>query len=247
MAPAHVDLTAIRGASIVYAVGDVHGRDDLLARLVRDIEYDASRLGRPALAIFLGDIVNRGPGARQVVETLIAGPRRRGDFWCCLRGNHEQALLDALESDAAFAKFLQKGGAPTAQSYGVRRRDLRRDALRSAIPESHLAFLRALPLTCRVGDRLFVHAGLARGVPLERQSAHTLMNIREPFLSAPHGFPFTVVHGHTPSNGRPVVADGRICVDTGAVLTGVLTAAAFDDDGPGARFLQARLPVRGVA
>ena len=246
LAQMHLDLTERLGGAIIYAVGDVHGMSYLLGDMIARVESDAANHGRPALVIFLGDVVNRGPATREVIDRLMAGPRRRGDRWIVLRGNHEQSFLDAFLDNAAFGRFLRKGGVQTALSYDVKRRDMSRVALQACVPQEHLDFLNSTPLSCRVGELLFVHAGVERGKPLDDQDAETLMNIREPFLSSPHGLPYLIVHGHVPSGGSPVVTSGRICVDTGAVTTGVLSAAIFDGGGP-ARFLQARSALKRSA
>jgi serine/threonine protein phosphatase 1 len=239
-APAlHLDFTGSLDNAIIYAVGDIHGMSRLLDDLIAGIEVDAANLNRPALVIFLGDVVNRGPASREVVERLIAGPRRLGDRWLVLRGNHEQAFIDAFRDGASFNRFLRKGGVQTMLSYGLKRRDMTLGAMRAHVPREHLIFLNSLPLTCRIGELLFVHAGVERGKALEDQAPESLMNIREPFLGSRHDLPFTIVHGHVPSAGLPVITDGRICVDTGAVTTGILTAAVFRDDRP-VRFMRAR-------
>jgi serine/threonine protein phosphatase 1 len=246
-APAlHLDFTDSLDNAIVYAVGDIHGMSRLLDDLISGIEVDAANHGRPALVIFLGDVVNRGPASREVVERLLAGPRRLGDRWIVLRGNHEQAFIDALRDEASFNRFLRKGGIQTMLSYGLKRKDMTLGAMRAHVPREHLIFLNSLPLTCRIGELLFVHAGVERGKALEDQAPESLMNIREPFLSSRHDLPFTIVHGHVPSAGLPVLADGRICIDTGAVTTGVLTAAVFQDDRP-PRFMRAHVEVKRSA
>ena len=121
-----------------------------------------------------------------------------------------------------------------------------RAAARAWLPQMHLDFMRDMPLSRRIGELLFVHARVERGRPFEEQDPKTLMNIREPFLSSPHGLPYLIVHGHVPSAGRPVIAQGLICLDTGAVMTGVLTAAIFDGGEP-MRFLQARSALKRSA
>ncbi len=226
--PKHVDLTAFAEGSIVYAVGDVHGMADLLDEIVAAIEMDAARHDKPATVIFLGDVVNRGLQTSTVLERLTSAPRRDGDRWLTLRGNHEQSFIEAFRGNSEFARFLKKGGAETLMSYGVRRKDLNLAALRASVPKTHREFLESLPHTFIIGNLLFVHAGVRPGRSLAHQTAETLLNIREPFLISPHGLPYTIVHGHVPSDGKPVVKPGRICVDTGAVITGILTAAAFD-------------------
>jgi serine/threonine protein phosphatase 1 len=214
--------------SLVYAIGDVHGMADLLDALIACIEADAQEAGRPATLVFLGDLINRGPGSRRVIERIMAGPRRPGDRWITLRGNHEQALLDGLQDSAAFQRFLAKGGVQTLRSYGLVGSRMSLESARAALPREHVDFLAHLPLTYRRGGWLFVHAGVEPGTPVEEQTPEKLMTIRKRFQSGAAQLPFTVVHGHVPSRGKPVVAPGRIGVDTGAVTTGVLTAVALE-------------------
>jgi serine/threonine protein phosphatase 1 len=222
----HVDWNGKDNECPVYAVGDIHGMADLLDRLLLEIEADAANLGVPARVIFLGDIVNRGPDSRKVVERLLEGPRRLGDEWLVLRGNHEQSLLDALDDDDAFEKFIPRG-VQTMQSYGLTRKSMTRKAFRSALPDSHKTFLEGLPLTCRTKTHLFVHAGVLPGKQLQDQKPNDLLTIRERFFEKAHTLHRTVVHGHTPTNGDPVIAEKRIDIDTGAYLTGILTAVAL--------------------
>ncbi|MCC2096032.1 MAG: serine/threonine protein phosphatase [Hyphomicrobiales bacterium] len=234
----HIDWRELDDNLPVYAVGDVHGMAHLLDRMLDLIEDDSAQLGVAAHVVFLGDAINRGPNSRQVIERLVGGPRRPGDEWLVLRGNHEQALLDGLRDDEDFEKFLQKGGVQTLQSYGISRKHMTRKDVRTALPKDHVAFLGSLPLTCRTRSHLFVHAGVRAGRSLKQQAAKDLLTLREPFFAEAAKLPWTVVHGHTPSAGRPVVAKGRIGVDTGACMTGVLTAAVIQNCLP-PRFLTA--------
>ena len=225
---------------LVYGVGDVHGMSDLLSHLLNEIEADAASYGRPATVVFLGDVVNRGSKTKQVLDRLVAGPTRPGDRWIVLRGNHEQLMIDALMADdsAIFQRWLKMGGLQTLMSYGATSKRASRAHARELIDPAHLNFLTGLPLTHIAGGYLFVHAGVEPGVPLHRQDADRLMTIRKRFLKAPHGLPFTVIHGHTPTDGKPRLGIGRIGVDTGAYFTGILTAVAIEPTQPGRRFLQ---------
>jgi len=152
-----------------------------------------------------------------------------------LCGNHEISLLEALSSDDAFDRFVPKG-LNTLRSYGLGRDSINRKALKAALPSAHRHFLEALPLTCRTRSHLFVHAGVRPGRPLKRQKVADLTTIRDPFFEGATGLPWTVVHGHTPTSGRPFVGGNRICIDTGACITGVLTAVAITE-GEKPRFL----------
>jgi serine/threonine protein phosphatase 1 len=224
-------------ATVHYGVGDIHGMRRLLDDLLALIEADAG--GDSAVVVFLGDLVNRGPASRQVLERLIEGPSRPCDRWVTLRGNHDQLMLDAVagKSEAAYRRWMQKGGLETLASYGVSRKEASLSRARRAIPSAHLAFLGGLPFSFRAGEHFFVHAGIDPRRPLDRQSEEAMMNIREPFLRGSHLLPFTVIHGHVPSPGGPVVAPRRIGVDTGAYASGVLTAVALRE-GRQPRFLE---------
>lgn len=225
--------------ALVYAIGDVHGMDDLLAEMLDAIDHDADARGRPATVVFLGDVVNRGPHTRQVLDRLCAGPARPQHRWIVLRGNHEQAMLDAVTTgdEVRFRRWLKMGGLQSLASYGGTRKHASPDRARALIDPAHVEFLAGLPLTHVVGAYLFVHAGVEPGVPLRKQRPRKLMTIRGSFLKKPHGLPYVVVHGHTPSAGGPLVGPGRIGLDTGACTSGTLTALAIEPDTDGRRFL----------
>ncbi|HLN22735.1 MAG TPA: metallophosphoesterase family protein [Patescibacteria group bacterium] len=229
----------------LYAVGDVHGRLDLLNRLLAAILRDAASSRAPRrVIVFLGDYVDRGPDSRRVIETLRQGPPKTpqwsGFRWIALRGNHEESLLRFLDDIEIGPMWLANGGYPTIQDYVGEPTpppdDLAalQEALRRALPLEHAAFLSALPTWHAEGDYYFVHAGIRPGVPLDRQSPDDLLWIRRPFLvsSADHGK--LVVHGHTISP-IPEVRPNRIGIDTGAYVTGHLTALVAE--GAGCRFL----------
>ncbi len=224
----------------LYAVGDIHGMDDLLALILAMIAVDAA--GAPATVVFLGDAVNRGPQTRAVLDRLIAGPAESRDRWIVLRGNHEQAMLDALTEaqPTAFSRWLKRGGAATLRSYGGGRKDATPERARALVGRDHLEFLAGRPLMHCEDGHLFVHAGVTPGVPLAEQSPEALMTIRDPFLRKRHRLPYTVIHGHTPTNGQPLLGPRRVGIDTGACLTGVLTAIAIDRTSGAHRFLHAR-------
>jgi serine/threonine protein phosphatase 1 len=219
----------------LYAIGDVHGRDDLLAQLLADIEDDSRRRG-PAqtILLFLGDLIDRGPGSAEVVERLRTY-RPPGVRLVFLAGNHEEVLLRILDGDASLiADWLRFGGAECLRSYGVDAGELAKmtpaqavETVRSAVPDAHAAFLRTFDDTFRAGGYLFVHAGIRPGIPLAEQAPSDLRWIREPFLTdgAEHGF--VVVHGHTIREDVDERAN-RIGIDTGAYRYGVLTALGLE-------------------
>jgi serine/threonine protein phosphatase 1 len=224
----------------LYAVGDIHGRADLLAALEKLIVADLRhRGGKDALLIFLGDYVDRGPRSSAVIERLVQGFALPSAH---LRGNHEQILLDFLDDPELGDLWRRNGGMETLASYGVDvgeialGRGFARTArdLRSRIPAAHLSFLNGLKLSLTVGRYFFCHAGVRPGVPLEAQAADDLMWIREPFILSRADFGKIVVHGHTPVE-TPELLPNRINIDTGAFLTGKLTCLAID--GAATRFL----------
>ncbi len=223
----------------VYAVGDVHGCDDRLAMMHGLIAADlAARPVADPVVVHLGDYIDRGEASAAVIGRLMtpwSGPV--APRIVNLTGNHEAMMLTAIDSgDADEAlQWLSNGGAQSLASWGVPRRTRQRDWAR-AIPPDHLAFMRGLDVRFQAGGYLFVHAGLRPGVPLERQSRHDMLWIREPFLSWQGELPSVVVHGHTPDHDA-VVRANRIGVDTGAVLGGVLTCAVLEGDRMG--FLRA--------
>lgn len=229
----------------LYAVGDVHGRDDLLAGLLARIEADhRARPSARLVLVFLGDLIDRGPASAGVVERLRAY-RPDDARLVFLAGNHEEVMLRVIDGDSGvLADWLRFGGAECLRSYGldpgrIRRMGPRRavEAIRAAVPPAHVDFLRGFEDTFRAGDYLFVHAGIRPGIPLAEQSRSDLRWIRQPFLSdlADHGF--VVVHGHTV---REEVEErtNRIGIDTGAYRTGILTALGLE--GEERWFIQAR-------
>lgn len=216
----------------VYAVGDIHGRLDLLDRLLGMIAADeAARPRAGARLIFLGDYIDRGPDSRGVIERLLQGlpDGLMGHF---LRGNHEAIMLRCLEDPAMFANWAANGGLATLKSYGLDA-SFAADArtvlsqLREVLPEAHLAFLRGLKTTMEVGDYFFVHAGVRPGVPLASQAEEDCLFIREKFLKHRGSFGKIIVHGHTPVS-EPEVLANRIGIDTGSFFSGRLTALRLE-------------------
>jgi serine/threonine protein phosphatase 1 len=222
----------------VYAIGDIHGRLDLLRAAHDRILADAqtSRVARKVV-VYLGDYIDRGAESRAVVDLLLDEPLP-GFQAIHLKGNHEQALLDFLGDSAVAPEWFFYGGDATLASYGVARPTpgggpeallTVQAELRARLPERHLAFYRALKLSHREGDYLFVHAGLKPGVPLEAQREQDLLWIRDEFLSSDADHGCIVVHGHTIAP-RPDVRKNRIGIDTGAYATGRLTCLRIDQD-----------------
>jgi serine/threonine protein phosphatase 1 len=215
----------------VYAVGDVHGCLDRLVTLHEIIAEDiAARPVERTTLVHLGDYVDRGSDSAQVVDWLINRPPVPADLIVNLMGNHEHMMLSALagvDKDAP-NQWLMNGGADSLLSWSISR-TVPPAEWASRIPIRHLIFLRDLAISHRIGPYLFVHAGVQPGVPLEQQSRHDMMWIREPFLSSRADHGFVVVHGHTPKR-EPIVQPNRIAIDTGAVLGGALTCVVLEGD-----------------
>ncbi|MEM7192609.1 MAG: metallophosphoesterase family protein [Pseudomonadota bacterium] len=234
----------IPDGEVTYAIGDTHGRSDLLSQLLEQIQHDAQKADAPTKTlIFLGDYVDRGPDSRGVIDILSGGlPDGFGAIF--LKGNHEQLMLDFLADASWLGPWCRNGGEQTLRSYGVNfdrlehdraPPDMFREEFARALPARHLAFFNALKLYHVVGDYAFVHAGLRPGVALEAQSPNDLIWIRGPFLDALDPFEKMVVHGHTPE-AEPVIRAHRIGIDTGAVFSGRLTAVRLFQEGQ--EFLQ---------
>jgi len=218
-----------------YAIGDIHGRLDLLERLVdliqKDIAEEGLKAERPVL-VFLGDYIDRGPSSRAVVDQILRLRADPGLEVRALKGNHEEALLLFLQ-DAEFGRtWINHGGANTLSSYQIQPPNFRsatedfekaRSALHDAMGPAHLKFFHELELYLQQDDYLFVHAGIRWGVPIEKQLEQDLLWIRKDFLEVDEAMDYVIVHGHTPAE-RPFLGSGRIGIDTGAYATGVLTA-----------------------
>jgi len=237
-ASSDLDHASLPEGHLLYAVGDIHGRFDLLHSLLKQIEADARghAQARKRTLVFLGDYVDRGPDSRSVVEELISGPPQGFDAHY-LKGNHEAILLNFLEDAWHLNHWLVNGGQATMQSYGVETEALARAragpetwrrAFTEALPQSHLRFFKKLELSVGFGDYLFVHAGVRPGVSLAAQTEEDLVWIRNPFLDHTRPFGKVVVHGHTPAH-LPIVQPNRIGIDTGAVFTDRLTALRLQD------------------
>jgi serine/threonine protein phosphatase 1 len=223
---------------VVYAIGDVHGRADLLDALHGAIVADAAtRAATRRVLVWLGDYVDRGPDSRGVIDRLLAPPT--GFETVALLGNHEQFMLDFLEDPSMGPHWMMNGGAETLTSYGIALMDgcyFRADrwealsrALRDALPVPHRRLLDRLRPSHREGDYLFVHAGIRPGTPLDEQALDDLLWIRGEFLfsEADHGA--IVVHGHTISD-EPQIRPNRIGIDTGSFFSDHLTALALEGD-----------------
>lgn len=229
------DTAAIPEGRRVYAVGDIHGRIDLLEEIQAAILADANNSTADELTVvYLGDYVDRGRRSYEVVDWL-ANVTLPGISAVYLRGNHEEMMLTFVEGRLD-PLWLVNGGIATIESYGVpfdwgvldaSSLEEMRCRLVDAVPESHRRFFDALQLSYTCGDYLFVHAGVRPGRPLELQDPRDLIWIRSQFLVSEADFGKRVVHGHTIVD-RPEVKPNRIGIDTGAFHTGRLTCLVLE-------------------
>jgi serine/threonine protein phosphatase 1 len=232
-----------------FAVGDIHGRSDLLLRMLERLDQEtagedgeggeAGETGEAPILVFLGDYVDRGPDSAGVIQTLIERGEAGGEDVRFLKGNHEQAMLAFLDDPLANRAWLAHGGLDTLASYGVHplpaiaapdhQIAAAGEQFRDIIPADHLEFLQGLEKFVVLGDYLFVHAGVDCSRKLGDQEEKDLFWARERFIGDRRRFSHFVVHGHTPVE-TPFADHRRICIDTGAYATGRLTAARFEDD-----------------
>jgi serine/threonine protein phosphatase 1 len=232
----------VPAGSRIYAIGDMHGRLDLLERLRTVIVEDAKwHPVERKVVVYLGDYVDRGPDSRGVVD-LLARDRLPGFESVFLKGNHEDSMLQFLVDPGVAPAWMNYGGDATLYSYGVRPPDPRKidellaaqKAFIEALPPEHLEFRRALKLVHIEGDYAFVHAGFREGVPIESQTPEDMMWIRNEFLLSDADFGKIAVHGHTITD-HPQIRGNRIGIDTGAFATGTLTCLVLE--GAERRFL----------
>jgi serine/threonine protein phosphatase 1 len=219
----------------LYVIGDIHGRSDLLDRMIDEIRRDLGPAPSDCLTVTLGDYIDRGPDSRGVVERLSRNPFATP--YVALRGNHEQ-LIDAFLRDPDVGRrWRQIGGLETLHSYGVAVGSLMvgRDfegasaALRATVPPGHFEFFASLKTSLDLDKYFLCHAGIRPGVPFEKQTVEDLLWIREEFLHSKMNFGKLVIHGHTPTES-PEVLPNRINIDTGAFATGRLTCLVLDGE-----------------
>jgi serine/threonine protein phosphatase 1 len=253
----HLLSRALPAGERVYAIGDIHGCDDLLTDLLDRIALDRRlrSIGRATL-VYLGDYVDRGPKSKQVVTRVLQNPGW-ADQVVRILGNHEALFLDALQKGVNTSLFLKSGGMETLASYGLASGlpPLRLagqiallDGALEKIPGDHLALLESGVDRFVIGEHYFCHAGVRPGVPLARQTTADLQGIRREFLESKVDFGVLVVHGHTKVEA-PDVRTNRVNVDTGAHTSGRLTCGVFEDNR--VRFITtgiatsyARMPLR---
>jgi serine/threonine protein phosphatase 1 len=228
----------------IYAIGDVHGRSDLLRMLLEKIVGDAEGYAGKVTLVGIGDYIDRGPDSKGCVDLLLGDMIPQDWQRVFLRGNHEQAMLDFIETakfgtrGGARCEWLAWGGVQALDSYGVTpygahgMRDIGalEAELTAALQEcGHDTFFKNTLLSFVSGDYLFVHAGVRRGIPIEQQMPEDLLFIREDFLGKPHGMSLRIVFGHTILS-EPLIEEDRIGLDTGAFQSGILTAVRLEND-----------------
>lgn len=238
-------VVALPGARRIYAIGDVHGRADLLARMHERIAEDLAASPASTLLVHLGDYIDRGDDTRGVLDILCQADWPT-DEAIHLRGNHEDLLLRFLEDASLGRAWLELGGDTTLSSYGVsmtprvppaqRFETIARD-LAGAMPAAHVDFLHGCADRYVEGSYLFVHAGIRPGRRLDRQESRDLMWIRDEFLRSSRDHGHLVVHGHNVT-AEPDQQANRIGIDTGACWSGVLTCLVLE--GESQRFMQVR-------
>jgi serine/threonine protein phosphatase 1 len=220
----------------IYAIGDIHGRLDLLDKLLARIKTDIGlRPTERPVYVFLGDYIDRGPSSRETIDRLIEhGATHESVF---LKGNHELIAIKCLSDRGLFDQWLRLGGLETLVSYGVSAETLAngkqiaelQSAFHGALPQAHFRFFRDLRNSFECGDFFFVHAGVKPNVELSRQKESDLLWIRGEFLSSNEDFGKIIVHGHTPTR-EIQMGPNRINIDTGAFATGRLTCLVLEGE-----------------
>lgn len=252
MNQANTENNAPKPASVpagtrVYAVGDVHGRADLLGALLEKIATDSLKTTADKgnfdknILLMLGDLVDRGPDSCGVLEMLASGlpAEIKNNFEVImLRGNHEVMMMDFIRGREDAYDWLGNGGLEALESYNIdphgREVDDLRVEFKKKLPKSHIQLVRQMKLRHRIGGYMFVHAGLRPGVTLKNQNKDDLVWIRHSFLDSKVDFGFVVVHGHS-IRREPEIRPNRIGIDTGAWMSGRLTALVLE--GENQRFI----------
>jgi serine/threonine protein phosphatase 1 len=220
----------------IYAIGDIHGRLDLLNELLARISSDiALRPTARPLYVFLGDYIDRGSASRETIDRLIEHGKTHESVF--LKGNHELIAIKCLSDRGLFDQWLRLGGLETLVSYGVPAETLAngkqiaelQSAFHGALPQAHFRFFRDLKNSFECGDFFFAHAGVKPNVELSRQKENDLLWIRGEFLTSKDDFGKIVVHGHTPTR-EIEVGPNRINIDTGAFATGRLSCLVLEGE-----------------
>ena len=205
--------------TFTYAIGDIHGRLDILQCAIDLIELHRYENDANAIVVFLGDYVDRGRESRKVCNLLMAGPKTENTKWVTIQGNHEVMCLEAHSGGKSEMDFwTRNGGMETYHSFGGR------------LPLSYLQWMASLPKYYHDGKRVFVHAGIKNGVPFDHQPEAVIQWIRYPDnceIESDKGY---VVHGHTPIFNGPLILNTRCDLDVGGYKTGRVCVAVFDND-----------------
>jgi serine/threonine protein phosphatase 1 len=221
----------------IYAIGDIHGRADLLSQVFAQIDSDRGAFSSErSIHVFIGDYVDRGPASREVLDLLL----ERGRIYpaAFLKGNHETYFLEFFKNPALFSDWRLYGGVDTLLSYGVAPSASSSEMhdypslaanFERAVPDIHRKFLEQLRPSFACGDYFFAHAGVRPGIALAEQREDDLLWIRDDFLLYEEAFEKFIVHGHTPVM-EPDIRSNRINIDTGAFATGRLTCAVLERD-----------------
>ncbi len=227
----------------IYCIGDIHGRVDLLQQLHSAIEKDVANYTGGKTIIYLGDFIDRGENSKAVIDVLLNQPLVGFDA-IYLRGNHEQTMLDFLHQAEIGQAWLTHGGMAALVSYGVKVAKLPariedyialQSELATRLPKDHLAFLKNTRLSYKAGSYYFVHAGIRPGVALDQQISDDQLWVRDEFLSYHKNHERIIVYGHS-INDEPEIHAHRIGIDTGAYISGKLTALVLEQDTQ--RFIQ---------
>jgi serine/threonine protein phosphatase 1 len=229
----------------IYAIGDIHGRRDLLDHMHWRIDWDQRQNGGETLEVYLGDYIDRGPDSAGVISRLIA--RAKNKAVICLKGNHEALFSAFLDGEIDLRVWSRLGGLETLRSYGFDPSELmeiaprsRGEHVRARLPADHLKFLGSLRDAAQLSGYFFAHAGIRPGVALDQQSPLDLHTIRGAFLDDERHHEAIIIHGHSPCP-VPEVLFNRINIDTGAYMTDKLTCLVIDHLGP--QFLENRSAV----
>lgn len=221
-------MSIVMSMPLTYAIGDVHGRSDLLTAIIDFVERDAVRRGRLPRIVFLGDIVDRGRDSKGCLNILgrVLSDHPGSTF---VRGNHDDWFLRFLEDDRRdLYSWFHDGGRQTLDSYCGLDMDPARQFILKHHPD-HLHLLRQSIFIFDEDPILFVHAGIRPSAPIAKQAPKDLLWIREPFLDHHGSLDRVVVHGHAVmEEGRPVVTENRISMDTGGCSSGRLSVLVID-------------------
>ena len=215
------------GMSLTYAIADLHGRFDLLTAAFDAIVKHAAE--RSFKIITLGDYVDRGPQSRQIIDHLMAA-QEMGVSLICLKGNHEDMMVETLRKPLHPNWWIDNGGGQTLISYGHERSG---NYTPEVVPEDHIVWLENLPLMHIDAHRIFVHAGVDRFKPLDQQDSQVLFwKLYDENDEGGHDRRH-VVHGHHQFEDGPIKHPGRTDLDTFAWYTGRLVVGVFDDEMAG--------------